>query len=63
MEDIRFRKAGDARIPENSIGNHYKGRRTNIDLRGFTICDDLLDGTRANRKKRVLPILGFSSNA
>jgi hypothetical protein len=35
--DARFRKAGDARVRENSMGDHYEGRMRTPDLRGFTI--------------------------
>jgi SMC interacting uncharacterized protein involved in chromosome segregation len=37
LRDARFRKAGDARVLENYIGDHYEGRIRTADLRGFTI--------------------------
>jgi hypothetical protein len=49
--DARFRKKGDARVLENYIGGLCERYKTNIDLWGFIICDDLLDGTRASRKR------------
>jgi hypothetical protein len=60
------RAPGDVRFRERGISEYWKtiweAIAKDIGPLGFHYYNDLLDGTRASRKKGVLPMLGFDSD-
>jgi hypothetical protein len=58
LGDVRFRERG---MPEYRK-TIWEATMKDIRPSGFHYYNDLLDGTRARRKKGILPMLGFNSD-